>query len=227
MDQSESKQRDVLIWGAGNVGEVVAYILSYDSHAQVRAFLDDSPTSRGKTINGVPILAPDSETLQGLARDGVTHGIVAIGNGRIREKLSQRLEEFGYAITTAIHPSAQISPEVQLGKGAIIASCVNLFYNPVIGNYVFMAPSVTVTHDSSIEDNAELCAGCLVGARVTVKKNAYIGIGALLVPKDFGHISVGEDAMVGTGSLVLEDVPPRAVVVGSPARIIRYKSESD
>jgi acetyltransferase-like isoleucine patch superfamily enzyme len=51
----------------------------------------------------------------------------------------------------------------------------------------------------------------------TIRRGARIGGGAVLLP----GIEVGEEAFVGAGAVVLRDVPPRAVVVGNPARQIR------
>jgi acetyltransferase-like isoleucine patch superfamily enzyme len=51
----------------------------------------------------------------------------------------------------------------------------------------------------------------------TIRRGARIGGGAVLLP----GIEIGEEAFVGAGAVVLHDVPPRAVVVGNPARQIR------
>jgi acetyltransferase-like isoleucine patch superfamily enzyme len=51
----------------------------------------------------------------------------------------------------------------------------------------------------------------------TIRRGARIGGGAILCP----GIEVGEEAFVGAGAVVTKDVPPRALVVGSPARILR------
>ena len=51
-----------------------------------------------------------------------------------------------------------------------------------------------------------------------VKRGASIGSNATIRSR----VTIGEDAIVGAGSVVLKDVPPRAVVAGNPARIIKY-----
>jgi acetyltransferase-like isoleucine patch superfamily enzyme len=51
----------------------------------------------------------------------------------------------------------------------------------------------------------------------TIRRGARIGGGATLCP----GIEIGEEAFVGAGAVVIGDVPPRAVVVGNPARQIR------
>jgi UDP-2-acetamido-3-amino-2,3-dideoxy-glucuronate N-acetyltransferase len=50
-----------------------------------------------------------------------------------------------------------------------------------------------------------------------VKKGASIGANATILP----GLTIGEGAMVGAGSVVTKDVPPRTLVVGNPARIVR------
>ena len=51
----------------------------------------------------------------------------------------------------------------------------------------------------------------------TIRRGARIGGAAVLLP----GIEIGEEAFVGAGAIVIRDVPPRAIVVGSPARQIR------
>jgi acetyltransferase-like isoleucine patch superfamily enzyme len=51
-----------------------------------------------------------------------------------------------------------------------------------------------------------------------VKQGASIGSGSVIL----GGVTIGDNAIVGAGSVVTKDVPPNAVVVGNPARVIRY-----
>ena len=55
-----------------------------------------------------------------------------------------------------------------------------------------------------------------------VKRGATIGSGATLL----GGITVGENAIVGAGSVVTKDVPPNTIVAGNPARILRPSAKS-
>jgi len=79
---------------------------------------------------------------------------------------------------------------------------------------VFIAPCVVTTNDNFMgrtERRRELMRG------PTIRRSARIGGGAILCP----GIEVGEEAFVGAGAVVTKDVPPRTVVVGSPARVLR------
>jgi acetyltransferase-like isoleucine patch superfamily enzyme len=79
---------------------------------------------------------------------------------------------------------------------------------------VFIAPRVVTTNDNYMgrtEKRRALVRG------PTIRRGARVGGGAILLP----GIEIGEEAFVGAGAVVLENVPPRTVVVGNPARAIR------
>jgi acetyltransferase-like isoleucine patch superfamily enzyme len=80
--------------------------------------------------------------------------------------------------------------------------------------HVFIAPCVVTTNDNFMgrtEKRHSLMKG------PTIRRGARIGGGAILCP----GIEIGEDAFVGAGAVVVKDVPPRVVVVGNPARVLR------
>ena len=57
----------------------------------------------------------------------------------------------------------------------------------------------------------------------TIRRGARVGGGAILCP----GVEIGADAFVGAGAVVVKDVPPRVVVVGNPARILRDVAEDE
>jgi acetyltransferase-like isoleucine patch superfamily enzyme len=79
---------------------------------------------------------------------------------------------------------------------------------------VFIAPCVVTTNDNFMgrtEKRHELIKG------PTIRRAARVGGGAILCP----GVEIGEEAFVGAGAVVTKDVPPRVVVVGNPARVLR------
>ena len=80
--------------------------------------------------------------------------------------------------------------------------------------HVFIAPCVATTNDNFMgrtERRHELIKG------PTIRRGARVGGAAVLCP----GVEIGEEAFVGAGAVVIDDVPSRAVVVGNPARRIR------
>ena len=80
--------------------------------------------------------------------------------------------------------------------------------------HVFVAPCVVTTNDNFM-GRTEKRLGLLRGP--TIRRGARVGGGAILCP----GVEIGEEAFVGAGAVVTKDVPPRSVVVGSPARVLR------
>jgi UDP-2-acetamido-3-amino-2,3-dideoxy-glucuronate N-acetyltransferase len=79
---------------------------------------------------------------------------------------------------------------------------------------VFIAPCVVTTNDNFMgrtEKRKKLLRG------PTIRRGARVGGGAVLCP----GVEVGEEAFVGAGAVVVRNVPPRVVVVGNPARVLR------
>jgi acetyltransferase-like isoleucine patch superfamily enzyme len=86
-------------------------------------------------------------------------------------------------------------------------------YSTIEGE-VFVAPCVQTTNDNFMgrtEKRHELRRG------PTIRRGARVGAGAVLCPA----VEIGEEAFVGAGAVVVKDVPPRVVVVGNPARVLR------
>ena len=79
---------------------------------------------------------------------------------------------------------------------------------------VFIAPCVVTTNDNFMGRTEKRHA---LRRGPTIRRGARVGGGAVLLP----GIEIGEEAFVGAGAVVLRDVPPRALVVGNPARQIR------
>src|SRR5213594_1785999 len=101
----------------------------------------------------------------------------------------------------------RIGRAARIRAGTIIYVYVAQF--TILEDDVFLAPGVTIANDPH-----PICTKCMQGP--TIKKGARIGVNVTLLPL----ITIGENALVGAGSVVTRDVPPGMVVAGSPARVI-------
>ena len=107
-----------------------------------------------------------------------------------------------------------IENDTSVGAGTRIQAEAYVTAYSTLEEDVFIAPCVVTTNDNFMgrtERRHELRKG------PTIRRGARIGGGAVLLP----GIEIGEEAFVGAGAVVLDDVPARAVVVGNPARRIR------
>lgn len=109
-----------------------------------------------------------------------------------------------------------IESDVVVGNRVTLKSGVQLWDGTRIGDDVFIGPNVTFTNDPYPRSKVYPEQF----ARNTVKRNASIGANTTILP----GVTIGEYAMIGAGSVVTKDVPPYAVVIGNPGKIIRYTS---
>jgi len=120
----------------------------------------------------------------------------------------------------------EIGDDAVIGRGTLvendttIGALTKIQANAYITAYstledeVFIAPCVITTNDNFMGRTERRHA---LRRGPTIRRGARVGGGAVLLP----GIEIGEEAFVGAGAVVLGDVPPRAVMVGNPARQIR------
>jgi len=107
-----------------------------------------------------------------------------------------------------------IEGDVVIGDRVTVKSGVQIWDGSVIGNDVFIGPNATFSNDLYPKSRQYP----IQFHGITIHDGASIGANATLLP----GITVGEKAMVGAGTVVTKDVPARAVVLGNPAKIVRF-----
>jgi acetyltransferase-like isoleucine patch superfamily enzyme len=107
-----------------------------------------------------------------------------------------------------------IENDTTVGEGTRIQAEAYVTAYSTLEEDVFIAPCVVTTNDNFM-GRTEKRKALMKGP--TIRRGARVGGGAILCP----GIEVGEEAFVGAGAVVTKDVPPRTVVVGNPARVLR------
>ena len=106
-----------------------------------------------------------------------------------------------------------IENQVVVGDRVTVKCGVQLWDGVTLEDDVFVGPNATFTNDR--EPRSRNASATLLPT--LVKKGASIGANATILP----GLTIGEGAMVGAGAVVTKDVPPRSLVVGNPARVVR------
>src|SRR5712692_3699075 len=125
-----------------------------------------------------------------------------------------------------VRERCDIGDDVVIGRGALVENDTTMgaltkiqagayitAYSTLEDN-VFIAPRVITTNDNFMGRTEQRHA---LRKGPTIRRGARVGAGAVLCPA----VEIGADAFVGAGAVVVQDVPPRVVVVGNPARPLR------
>jgi acetyltransferase-like isoleucine patch superfamily enzyme len=132
--------------------------------------------------------------------------------------------------------NVQIGANCAIWNYVVIGDNTKIGDNTIIGSFVDLGKEVTLGRNCNIQAHVTISNGCVLGDNVfiapnssllndkypkstfmtppIIKDGAAIGGGVTILP----NVTVGEKAVVGGGSVVAKDVPPRTVVAGCPAR---------
>jgi acetyltransferase-like isoleucine patch superfamily enzyme len=125
-----------------------------------------------------------------------------------------------------VRERCDLGHDVVIGRGAlvendtVVGSLTKIQADAYVTAYttveegVFIAPRVITTNDNFMGRTERRHA---LRKGPTIRRGARVGAGAVLCP----GVEIGEEAFIGAGTVVVEDVLPRVVVVGNPARILR------
>ncbi len=208
--------KDLYIVGAGGFGrELLGTVLDFNEIVgptwNVKGFLDDTPHPlAGKECDyGVCGTIRDyiPQTNDGL--------LMGIANPPDKRKLARLLKEKNVIFDTCIHPYASKGRHNHIGEGGIIGYGSSLTVNIVLGNFVTLL-SGSLGHDVHVGAYSTISGFCNIMGGVTIGEGVFLGGSVVVAPK----VTIGDGAYVCAGSVVLEDVPAGAKVLGNPAREI-------
>jgi acetyltransferase-like isoleucine patch superfamily enzyme len=143
-----------------------------------------------------------------------------------------RLAQFVNLYGCRIGDQTKIGAFVEIQKNAIIGKCCKISSHTficegvVIEDNVFIGHGVTFTNDSypraTVHDGKLQTEADWKIEPTIIKKGASIGSGATILC----NTNIGENAIVGAGSVVTKDVPANSIVAGNPAKVLRYIEQS-
>jgi UDP-2-acetamido-3-amino-2,3-dideoxy-glucuronate N-acetyltransferase len=145
-----------------------------------------------------------------------------------------------------IFPEVEIGEKTRLGNFVLIRSNTQIGANCTIGSYVDIEGEVVIGDHVSLQSGVYITRGVLIedevfmGPRVItmndkrithrrpnltfvraaprILRAARVGGGSILMP----GVTIGENALIGSGSVVSKDVPDKAIVMGNPARFVGW-----
>lgn len=119
--------------------------------------------------------------------------------------------EFGKNIT--------IGNDVYINFGCTLLDCGQI----IIGNNTLLGPNVSVYSGNHSLDPDERIAGALIPMPINIGNRVWIGGGSTIL----SGVIIGDDAVIGAGSIVTHDIPSGVLAVGNPCRVLRRITDKD
>ena len=204
--------KPIYIYGAGGLGREVLSLLWAIKEWEVKGFFDDT-LPVGELVNGIPVIGDFNHLSTKTDRTSI---VVALGDPSNKWALVNRLSTLQLDFPTIVHPSALIQDQnhITIGAGSIVCAGSVLTTNISVGRHVLINLNATIGHDCSVGDFTSIMPGCNLAGGVKIAARVLIGSGANIR----NNVRVGDQSTVGMGSVVLNDVADRQVVVGVPAK---------
>lgn len=215
------KKKLLIIGGVGS-GELTMSafqeINKITNEWDIQGFLTDIK-SPGEYLGQYPVLGATGDVMKFIEEGFYIHNALFF-NAKDKINRVKRFAAFNIPLernATAIHPTAYIEPETQIGYGVLFAPQSSTSFAPKIGNFIHVYNKAHIAHDAVIEDYVTITGQSYVGARVHVKEGAHVGVNSSIRE----DLTIGRYAIIGMGAVVVKDVPDFAVVAGNPAKVIK------
>ncbi|MDO4875396.1 MAG: UDP-N-acetylbacillosamine N-acetyltransferase [Campylobacter sp.] len=189
-----AKTKKIYIYGASGHGLVVADIARNNGYDEI-VFLDDASEFK---------FSPKLEKAD---------IIIAIGENKTRQKISQRVEAAGFEIVTLIHKSAVVSESAVIEKGAVIMPNAVINAKVRIKEGAIINSGAVIEHECVIDKFAHISPNVALAGNVSVGEFTHIGIGSSIIQ----DISIGKNCIIGAGSVVVRDIKDGTKAYGVPA----------
>lgn len=214
----------VVIVGASGHGSVIGDILKKSSDYELIGYID-SFKDPGSKILDYEVLGPEDILTTLFKESGIHKGIIGIGDNYTRQKMACRIQELvpEFQFINALHPDSVISEYVTLGSGIAIMGGVVLNPGTTIGDHCIVNTKSSVGHDCTIRAFSSIAPGVTVGGHVSLGNLSSLSIGSVVR----NNIDIGENTLIGAGSLVIQDIKDNILAFGHPAKSLRKRTLGD
>jgi sugar O-acyltransferase (sialic acid O-acetyltransferase NeuD family) len=216
--------KNIVLLGGGNQAHYTIDIIEKENKYNIVGIID-SIQEIGSIRFGYPVLGRQENIKELIEKYSIDGGVISIGDNWSRYYVYSQVKEIvpEFQFFNAIHPSVIIGNNVKLGIGVVaMAGCI---FNPksFIGDFTFFATGAQVEHDCIIEEFSSISAGSITGGFVKLGKFSAVTLGVTIIDR----LEIGENTVVGSGSLVTKSLPSNVLAYGNPAKIIRTRNEGE
>jgi sugar O-acyltransferase (sialic acid O-acetyltransferase NeuD family) len=218
------KVTNVVVFCAGPQTRVIIDILKDQPKFNIVGLID-SVQDIGSDFYGHTIIGRQNE-LSKLCNDyDFNSGIVGLGDNYLREKVVVEIleQKKDFNFISAISKFASISNTSRIGIGSVIMPGVVVNSEALVGDFCVINTNSSLEHNCLIENFSSLSAGVTTGGYFKLGRYSAIALGVTILD----WITIGENVVVGSGSLVTKDLESHSLYYGVPVKRIRDREPSE
>lgn len=209
---------NIVIVGAGGFGREVEWLIKRinqnNPKYNILGYIDDNREKNSK-ISEYTVIG-NTEEIYELEDD--INVVVAIGNSKARKKIIEKIKQIKKVkFPNLIDPLATIDENMIKGEGNIICAGVIATVDIEIHNFNIINLNCTIGHDAKILNFVTIYPNTNISGYVLVNDCVEIGTGTQIIQL----LTIGQNSIIGAGSVVIRDIEENVTAVGVPTRILQ------
>jgi sugar O-acyltransferase (sialic acid O-acetyltransferase NeuD family) len=206
--------KEIIIFGAGKIAEVVFDYVTQDSDLRVTAFCVDAAFRQSEQFLGLPLIA--FEEAPRLFKPSAFDVLLGVGYhecNHLRRRTHGKVEAAGYRCASYRSSRAWIAASATIGEGSIILDHVSIEPKATIGCNTMLWSHTVVGHHAQVGNHVWAAAGSVIGGGAKLGDGCFLGLSASV-----GHeVTLGERCLVGANSFVGKDAVAGSVLLCAEA----------
>lgn len=210
--------RLLLIGGGDHCFSLLSEISS-ETIAEIIGVIDTTLPRGMEVFNNISISGNDQDSAGIIKDEGITHFLITLGSVKYQNK---RQNLFDFYKNLDIIPFTYISKfaytfgESVIGQGTAILKSVILSSNTVIGENCILNTGCIIEHNVKIGAHTHIAPGAVILGGAEIGRRVMIGANAAVRQ----YVRICDDAVVGMGSVVVDNIEKQGIWVGNPAHFV-------
>jgi sugar O-acyltransferase (sialic acid O-acetyltransferase NeuD family) len=212
----------IIIFGTGDIAQIVNYYFDIDSEHEVIAFTVDQAFITTNTFEGKPIVAFEEITNLYPPDDYKMFIALSYSNlNKIREAKYHEAKAKGYQLVSYVSSKCSYISQFQCGDNCLIFEDNTIQPFVKIGNNVTLWSGNHIGHHSVLHDHLFVSSHVVISGHCTISSNTFIGVNSTI-----GHqVTIGAGNIIGAGSIITKSTEYGDVYV--PARSTKLEKKSN
>ena len=210
-------KKRVIIFGAGEIGDLAHFYFTWDHTYDVAAFAVDDAFVKETSFKGLPVVPLSLMQKEFPPENFDAHVALSYMKlNRLREAKYYEVKKLGYSLVSYVCSKSVTWPDLTIGDNCFILENQTIQPKVKIGNNVMIWSGNHLGHGCHIRDHAYLASHICVSGYTVIGERSFVGVNATF--RD--HIEVGRDSFVTMDASVTRSIPEGSVVLGGEGRLL-------
>lgn len=210
-----TKNKKLIIVGAGETAEIAYEYFTHDSQYEVVAFSINKDYIKEATNLGLPVVAfEDLESIYPPAQYEVYVAVSYVKLNRSRAKMYNAVKAKGYKCANYISSRAFVWHNVEIGENVFIFENNVIQHKVKLGNNIILWSGNHIGHQTQIKDHVYLSSHCVISGYCEIGEYSFLGVNSTFNDS----IIIAKDNIIGSGALLVKNTEVGKLMIGSPAK---------